>query len=270
MTQDENGEARYVIQNIASIPLNEDAKAYIQEMDLGYSFIEPTERADSGYQEEHWDRGAGSLAMATGLQYNLDNVDVRSIDKIDRDLERLTFGMANAVALPISGGTSVAVFGVKNTLGAMGIAAAFDTAGQMTQGGEYRPGQTVLAAQTALILGPLLSSSVKGNALVGSLAGGSNVATNNFYYDENKSVQQGALFGGLFSGTGTGFGNYVSSSLKEAPSSITIPYFQTPASFTVTIPASTAVGKKLETAVHNVPAFVPVSAEDQPSAKENK
>lgn len=269
VTQDENGQARYIIQNIDSIPLNEDAKTYIQELDLGYSFIEPTKRTDSSYQETYLDRGPGSLAMATGLQYNLDNVDVRSIDEIDRDLERLNVGMANAVTLPISGGTSVTVFGVKNTLGAMGIAAAFDTAGQMTQGAEYRPGQTVLAAQTALILGPLLSSSVKGNALVGSFAGGSNVATNNFYYDENKSVGLGALFGGFFSGAGTGFGNYVSGSLKEAPSSITIPYFQTPASFTVTIPASKTVGKNMETAIQNIPAFVSVSGEEQPDGKED-
>ncbi|MEL7799432.1 MULTISPECIES: hypothetical protein [Idiomarina] len=46
VTQDENGEARYVIQDIGSIPLNEDAKAYVQEQDLGYSFMEPTERTD--------------------------------------------------------------------------------------------------------------------------------------------------------------------------------------------------------------------------------
>jgi len=244
VTQDENGDARYVVQDIGSIPLNDDAKAYIQEQDLGYSFVEPTERTDSGYQEEYWDRGAGSLAMATGLQFNLDTVDARTIDEIDRDLEKLNFGMANLVALPISGSASVAAYGVKSTLGYMGVAATFDAAGQLVQGGEYRPGQTVLAAQTALTLGPLLSSSVKGNALVGSLAGGSNVATNNFYYDENKSVGQGTLFGAAGAGGGTYFGDLVSKKLKDMPSSVVIPYFQTPATITVTLPSAGCSGQE--------------------------
>lgn len=267
VTQDENGEACYVIQDIGSIPLNEDAKAYVQEQNLGYSFIEPTERTDSGYQEEYRDRGAGSLAMATGLQFNLDTVDARTIDEIDRDLEKLNFGMANAVALPISGGASLYALGAKKTLGYVSTAAGFDVVGQLVQGGEYRPGQTVLAAQTTLAFGPLFGSSVKGNAIFGAGASGSNVATNNFYYDENKSVGQGALFGGLFSGTGTAFGNYVSGSLKEVPSSVVIPYFQTPASITLPLPTATAIGNNVETAIQNVPAFVPVSEGEQPDGE---
>lgn len=40
VTQDEEGNARYIVQDISRIPLNEEAKAYIKEQDLGYSFSE--------------------------------------------------------------------------------------------------------------------------------------------------------------------------------------------------------------------------------------
>ena len=40
VTQDEHGQARYIVQNMSQIPLNEDAKAYIQQQGLGYSFTE--------------------------------------------------------------------------------------------------------------------------------------------------------------------------------------------------------------------------------------
>lgn len=199
------------------------------------------------------------VAIATGLSFNLDTVDTRTISQIDHDLEKLNFGMASLVGAPISGTASVYALGGRGTLGVLGTAVGFDIAGQTVQGGEYRPGQTVLAAQTALTLGPLAISSWGYNAALGAVAGGSNVATNNFYYDENKSVQQGALLGGAFGLTGTVLGNHVSSSLKDMPSSVVIPYFQTPAAITVTLPAAATVGKNVETVIQNIPAFIPLS-----------
>ncbi|HEX5792214.1 MAG TPA: hemagglutinin repeat-containing protein, partial [Rheinheimera sp.] len=47
VTQDENGDARYIVQDMSNIPLNEDAKEYIKQQDLGYSFIEQVERTES-------------------------------------------------------------------------------------------------------------------------------------------------------------------------------------------------------------------------------
>lgn len=151
---------------------------------------------------------------------------------------------------------SLYALGGKSTLGLLGVAAGFDVA--TVQGGEYRPGQTLLAAQTALTLGPLVSTSWRFNAALGATAGSSNVAVNNFYYDENKSVQQGVVFGAAGAGGGTYFGNLISNSLKGMPSSVVIPYFQTPATITVALPAATTVGKNMETVIQNIPAFIPL------------
>lgn len=196
------------------------------------------------------------VTIVTELSFNLDTVDTRTISQIDHDLEKLNFGMASLVGAPISGTASLYALGGRGTLGVLGTAVGFDIAGQTAQGGEYRPGQTVLAAQTALALGPLASSSWGYNAALGAVAGGSNVATNNFYYDENKSVQQGALLGGVAGGAGTYFGGIVSDSLKNMPSQMSIPYFQTPATVTVPVPAATTVGKNVETIFQNIPAFI--------------
>lgn len=241
---------------MGNIPLNQDAKDYIKQQDLGYSFIEPTERVDSSYQTPNWDRGAGSLAMATGLAFNLDTVDTRTIGQIDHDLDKFTMGMASMAALPISAGVSLYSLGAKGTLGLLGAAAGFDIAGQTVQGGEYRPGQTLLAAQTALTLGPLAGSSWTFNAALGATAGGSNVAVNNFYYDDTKSVRQGVLLGGITGSLGTSLGNLTTGAAQHMPSQVSVPYFQTPAIITVPVPAATTIGKNIETVIHNIPAFI--------------
>lgn len=148
--------------------------------------------------------------------------------------------------------------GAKKTLGYVSTAAGFDVVGQLVQGGEYRPGQTVLAAQTTLAFGPLFGSSIKGNAIFGAGAGGSNVATNNFYYDENKDVARGAFWGMVTGGLATASGNAINNSLKGAPSSVEIPFFQTPATISVQLPLVSTVGNSVETAVQNAPAFIPL------------
>ncbi|WP_417439311.1 hypothetical protein [Idiomarina sp.] len=97
---------------------------------------------------------------------------------------------------------------------------------QLVQGGKYRPGQTVLAAQ-------------------------------------------GALFGAAGAGDGTYFGDLVSKQLKDMPSYVVIPYFQTPATITVTLPSAGVVGNNVDTVIQNVPAFVP-SPEIESIIDENK
>jgi hypothetical protein len=270
VTQDEHGQARYIVQNMSQIPLNEDAKAYIQQQGLGYSFTEQYQSGSASYaQEPIWDyRGAGSLAMASGLGFNMDNIDVRTVTQIDKDLEKLNLGMASLVGAPISGAASVYALGGKGTLAMLSAAAGFDAAGQMVQGGEYQPGQTLLAGQAALILGPLASSSWLLNGTIGTVAGGGNVAVKNFYYDDTESVPMGALAGGAFSVAGTVAGNLFSGALKDMPSSVVIPYFQTPATITVTLPAAAVVGKKVETVIQNIPAFIPPSNEKSKSDAE--
>jgi hypothetical protein len=207
----------------------------------------------------------GSLVMATGLAFNLDTVDTRTIGQIDHDLDKFTMGMASMAALPVSAGVSLYALGAKGTLGLLGTAVGFDVAGQTVQGGEYRPGQTLLAAQTALTLGPLATSSWAFNAALGATAGGSNVAVNNFYYDDTKSVVQGAALGGAFSAVGTVSGNYISNAMKNVTPQVSVPFFQTPATITVTLPVATTVGKNVETVIQNIPAFIPLSevANDQ-------
>ncbi|MEN3156854.1 hypothetical protein ABC502_00560 [Alkalimonas sp. NCh-2] len=92
---------------------------------------------------------------------------------------------------------------------------------------------------------------------LGATAGGGNVAANNFYYDENKDVARGALWGAAGAGSGTYFSSLISNSLKDMPPSVAIPYFQTPATITIPLPAATSVGKGVETILHGSPAFVP-------------
>ncbi|RUO31131.1 hypothetical protein [Aliidiomarina soli] len=46
VTQGEDGNARYIVKDMKSIPLNDDAKDYITQQDLGYSFYEPAARID--------------------------------------------------------------------------------------------------------------------------------------------------------------------------------------------------------------------------------
>ncbi|WP_345914550.1 hypothetical protein [Alkalimonas sp. NCh-2] len=83
------------------------------------------------------------------------------------------------------------------------------------------------------------------------------MAANNFYYDENKDVARGALWGAAGAGSGTYFSSLISNSLKDMPPSVAIPYFQTPATITIPLPAATSVGKGVETILHGSPAFVP-------------
>ncbi|MEN3156862.1 hemagglutinin repeat-containing protein [Alkalimonas sp. NCh-2] len=260
VTPGEDGNARYLVQDMSAIPLNDDAKEYIKQQDLGYSFIEQVERVEDSYREPFWDyRGAGSLAMATGLSFNLDTVDTRTTSQIEHDMDKFTLGMASLIGAPISGGASLYALGGRGTLGLLSTAVAFDVAGQSVQEGEYRPGQTVLAAQTALTFGPLLSTSWRLNTALGATAGGGNVAANNFYYDENKSWEQGAFWGAVGAGSGTYLGNYISNTMKNVTPQISVPFFQTPATVTVTLPAATTVGKNVETVFHNMPAFIPLS-----------
>ncbi|NMH64970.1 hypothetical protein [Shewanella salipaludis] len=136
----------------------------------------------------------------------------------------------------------------------MTTAGGFDVAGQTIQGGDYRPDQTVNAMATALTFGPLASNSWKANALLGAVGAGSNTATNNYFYDENKSVRTSVVFGGLFYGLGSGMSSRVTQ--QPLPAQLSIPYFQTNATIGVTLPSSQQLSSGIETLMQNIPAFI--------------
>lgn len=110
--------------------------------------------------------------------------------------------------------------------------------------------------QTALTFAPLASTSWTFNSVLGSTASGTNTAANNFYYDENKSVGQAAVVGGFFAIPATAAANWIPSSLRGMPSSVDVPYFQTPATIAIPLPAATTVGKSAETVIQNIPALL--------------
>lgn len=123
------------------------------------------------------------------------------------------------------------------------------------QGGEYRFGQTLAAGGTALVYGPLVGRSLWGNAAMGGVAGGSHTAVTNWMYDESKSVGQSALLGAIAGGAGTRLGESVKGLGPYIPSQITVPYFSTPATFSVTLPSADVIGGVAEAVVSNIPAF---------------
>lgn len=120
--------------------------------------------------------------------------------------------------------------------------------------------------QTALTFAPLASTSWTFNSVLGSTASGTNTAANNFYYDENKSVGQAAVVGGITGGAATPLANRVSGLASDLPTQLSVPYFQTPASVTIPVPAATTLGKTTETVIQNIPALIrlPEAQSNQP------
>ena len=170
-----------------------------------------------------------SIAMAAGLNYDLNTGDTRSEQQLAQDQEKFTMGMAQTAALPVSGTYALAKVGVKGTLGLIGLGAGFDAAGQVYQGEEYRPGQTIRAAQTALTLGPLANASVLNNTVLGGVAGGATTGMNNYYYNENNSALRATFWGAITGGGGTAskkvipnndFGSIVETTIQNSPSFI--------------------------------------------------
>ena len=122
------------------------------------------------------------------------------------------------------------------TRGAAGLfatGAGFDAAGQMVQGGEYRPGQTLAAGSTALVYGPLAGRNPLQNAAVGGAAGGSLTSVNNWLYNDDDSVGQSAGLGVVTAGMGTWAGELIK---REA--------------------GKDAISKAAETTISNLPSFI--------------
>ncbi|MGR2741088.1 hypothetical protein ACUY1T_21780 [Billgrantia sp. Q4P2] len=141
-------------------------------------------------------------------------------------------------------------------VGLFATGAGFDATGQLLQGGEYRFGQTLAAGGTALVYGPLAGSSLWGNAAVGGAAGGTHTAVTNWVYDESKSVTSGVLVGAGAGGVGTYIGGTIGQRLQGLPRQVSVPYFQTPATITMPLPSTEAIGNTTETVISNIPALI--------------
>jgi hypothetical protein len=90
-----------------------------------------------------------------------------------------------------------------------GAGGGFDAAGQIYQGEDYRYGQTLVATATGALAGPLASTSVWGNALLGGTVGATNTSITNAIYGKDASVFDAGVNGAFFSGAGTLIGKGV-------------------------------------------------------------
>ncbi|MFQ3790423.1 hypothetical protein, partial [Halomonas sp. A29] len=147
--------------------------------------------------------------------------------------------------------------GTQRAAGYFATGAGFDAAGQHVQGGEYRVGQTLAAGGTALVYGPLAGRSLWGNAAMGGVSGGSHTAVTNWMYDENKSVIRSIGTGAVAGGGGTWLGDRIKGKAPLIPSQVSMPYFQTPATFSVNLPSADALGNTTQTIIGNMPALLP-------------
>ncbi|WP_208670732.1 DUF637 domain-containing protein [Halomonas sp. TA6] len=199
----------------------------------------------------------GSIAMASGLPYNLNSPDLRTPEQQQQDMEAFVRGTSSLAAVPF--GTAYAsMLGARSAIGYFGVGASFDMAGQGIQEGDYRFGQTMMAGGTSLLFGPMAGSSIIGNAILGGAAGGTQTSATNWMHDESKSVLTGALFGAGASAGGTMAGNFVGQEMRNIPSQIGLPLFQTSATVPFTMPTADALGNAAETVISNMPAFIPL------------
>ncbi|WP_249975213.1 hypothetical protein, partial [Vreelandella olivaria] len=114
---------------------------------------------------------------------------------------------------------------------------------------------TLAAGGTGLVLGPMTSGSIIGNAIVGGAAGGAHTSATNWMYDESRSVGQSMFLGGVTSGAGTAAGNATSRFLQDIPRQVVLPYLGTPATVTVPLPSSDFIGGGIQTVIGNIPSF---------------
>ena len=164
-------------------------------------------------------------------------------------------GTSSLAAVPF-GTAYVSMLGARSAIGYFGVGARFDLAGQGIQEGDYRFGQTMMAGGTSLLFGPMASSSIIGNAILGGAAGGTHTSATNWLYDENRSVGQSALFGAGAGGFGSVAGGIVRKEAQILPGSIKLPYFQTPAFMSFSLPKGDSIADFVETSISNMPSFV--------------
>jgi filamentous hemagglutinin len=198
----------------------------------------------------------GSIAMAAGLPYNLNGVDTRTPLQQQEDMGAFVRGVSSMAALPFGAG-SFYTLGTQGAARLFATGAGFDATGQLLQGGEYRVGQTLAAGGTALVYGPLAGRSMWNNAAVGGAAGGTHTAVTNWLYDENKSVIRSIGTGAAAGGGGTWLGERIKGMVPLMPSQVSMPYFQTPATFSVSLPSADALGNTTQTIIGNMPALLP-------------
>ncbi|WP_146157038.1 hypothetical protein [Halomonas urumqiensis] len=253
-TPGEDGKTRYLIQQI---PKNTPPEliGYIIEQTGGesspYRAWEPS--PSSAYPpREQGIRYPYGVALAAGLPYNLNDVDTRTLAQMEEDQDKLTRGMASMAALPFTVPYTAATLTARGAAGLFATGAGFDAAGQMVQGGEYRPGQTLTAGSTALVYGPLAGRSPWRNAAVGGALVGTHTSATNWLYDEDKSVPSSVLLGAGAAGVGTGLGEFI----KRDSGWLASPYLQMPAAFGVSVPNKETVSKATETAISNLPSFI--------------
>ncbi|MDH1265027.1 hypothetical protein [Pseudomonas sp. GD03944] len=148
------------------------------------------------------------ISCAAGFSYTLNTVDMRTPSQIAADQRAFTLGVASLAGLPISGAGLLVNYGVRPVLMGSGISSGFDALGQLIVGGEYRPGQTVIAGLTGGMVYPLAGGKLLGNALLGASVGAANAATNNYVYSESKNIGEAAAIGAFagFAGTAAGLG----------------------------------------------------------------
>ncbi|MFQ3789857.1 DUF637 domain-containing protein [Halomonas sp. A29] len=200
----------------------------------------------------------GSIAMAAGLPYNLNGVDTRTPLQQQQDMDAFVRGVSSMAALPFGAG-SFYTLGTQRAAGYFATGAGFDMAGQSLQGGEYRYGQTLAAGGTALVYGPLAGRSLWNNAAVGGAAGGTHTAVTNRLYDEGKPVGRSALLGAGTAGVGTVAGGVIGQRLQHIPGSVSVPYFQTPATINIPLPSAESVGNGVQMLIGNMPAIISFS-----------
>jgi filamentous hemagglutinin len=146
-----------------------------------------------------------------------------------------------------------------------GAGGGFDAAGQLYQGEEYRPWQTLVAGTTGALAGPLATTSVWGNALLGGAVGATNTSVTNSIYDGlDQSVFDAALNGALFSGAGTYAAPFATTAAKRLlppfvggnPINPAIPLlFQ---NFGKPNPYPAPIGTTVEQGISSIPSFVDI------------
>ncbi|WP_313056408.1 DUF637 domain-containing protein, partial [Pseudomonas lopnurensis] len=160
----------------------------------------------------------GCIACAAGFSYSLNTLDMRTPAQMEVDQRAFTLGVSSFVGLPIAGGSLLATYGVRPILAGAGLGSGFDAVGQVVDGGEYRPGNTVVAGVTGGLAYPLAGGALV-NTLLGGAVGGTNAAGNNYLYFEDKSISD-AAFIGAFAGL---VGGYVGTSVSSFSSKL-LPY----------------------------------------------
>jgi hypothetical protein len=124
--------------------------------------------------------------------------------------EALLLAGAGAGARTLSSAWTAASTPGKVALGGS-ASAGFDAAGQLVNGGDYRLGQTLVAAGTGMLAAPFASTNIFWNASLGGAVGATNTYINNAMYGEEENVRDSFLYGFGFSGLGTGLGSLATS-----------------------------------------------------------